>query len=146
MMGSLFVADVFAKSRAGGDEEDGAGAELDFDEDAESSVFFSPARGNVVFASARDGWAFTCAVGAGNPVPRPAPCLTQRPCWRSLDQFAAMHAERLGVRKKALRRCLWGDYTVNTKVLCAAPSWRGDAFTCARLPVLPAPGAEIPSY
>lgn len=63
MMGSLFVADVFAKSREGGEEEEGAGAELDFDEDAESDVFFSPARGNVVFASARDGWAFTCVVG-----------------------------------------------------------------------------------
>eukprot|EP00899_Mesostigma_viride_P015374 jgi/Mesvir1/23838/Mv10643-RA.1 len=52
---------------------------------------FSPAQGNVVFASAVDGWAFR------------------------IEQFADMYAQKLGASAKALRRALWGDYYFNPK-------------------------------
>ena len=56
------------------------------EEEEEATDFFSPALGNVVFASAMDGWAF------------------------SLDEFAAMWADRMGASRAALNRALWGDW------------------------------------
>jgi small GTP-binding protein len=64
---------------------------IEVDEGVESNLFFDPARGNVVFASAYDGWAF------------------------SVDDFARLHSERLGVGRGALRRALWGGYTYKAK-------------------------------
>ena len=75
----LFTADVMAAAdddRAGAGAGAGAGAvgfdedgkmeissdawDLGLDEHKEAAAKFSPRRGNVVFASARDGWAFRC--------------------------------------------------------------------------------------
>lgn len=66
---------------------------IEIDEKTEASLFFDPTRGNVVFASAYDGWAF------------------------SVEDFAKLHAERLGVSRALLRRALWGDcyYRAKTK-------------------------------
>jgi small GTP-binding protein len=64
---------------------------IDIDEKTEASLFFDPTRGNVVFASAYDGWAF------------------------SVDDFARLHAERLGVPRALLRRALWGEFYYRPK-------------------------------
>ena len=82
IMGSLFSGDL-ADSADAADGEEGAGdaaadgdvplEERVFDwslEDKDDSeIYFAPERGNVVFASAVDGWAFRC-VGerVGGPV------------------------------------------------------------------------------
>lgn len=47
---------------------------------------FSPSRGNVIFASATDGWAFR------------------------VDQFARLHAKRLEMKEEVLQQTLWGEY------------------------------------
>ena len=87
------------------DEEAGGGAvgasptvgshELHFDEEVEARSRFSPAAGNVIFASALDGWAFR------------------------VDQWAAMLTRRgaglPGVTPRQLRRTLWGEYAYSAK-------------------------------
>lgn len=66
---------------------DGAAA----DEEAAGSVTFSPELGNVVFASALDGWAFR------------------------VSHFADIYAAKFGMPRDALRATLWGDYYLNPK-------------------------------
>ena len=98
ILSNLYMADLVAGQSAGGGGGGGGGAGagagggaegeasgVDVDERAEAALFFDPRRGNVVFASAVDGWAFT------------------------LDEFAALHAPRLGLPRGALRRALWGE-------------------------------------
>jgi ribosome assembly protein 1 len=53
--------------------------------------YFSPERGNVAFASSIDGWAFRT------------------------EDFAAMYAQKLGVKKEVLQKTLWGDFYFNPK-------------------------------
>ncbi|KAJ0056722.1 hypothetical protein NL108_012665 [Boleophthalmus pectinirostris] len=57
----------------------------------DSNLYFSPDQGNVVFASAIDGWGF------------------------SIQQFAKIYSERLGVRAEVLQKTLWGDFYLNAK-------------------------------
>ena len=71
--------------------EETAGTANAEDADADEADAFQPARCNVAFGSAHDGWAFR------------------------LDQFAAMYAERLGCRPEALTRALWGDWSYSAK-------------------------------
>lgn len=52
---------------------------------------FCPTRGNVIFASATDGWAFR------------------------VDQFARLHAKRLEMREEVLQQTLWGAYYLDPK-------------------------------
>lgn len=59
--------------------------------DSESDTYFSPKRGNVVFASAIHGWGFR------------------------LNHFVDIYAKRLGVRPGLLLQTLWGDYYLNPK-------------------------------
>jgi ribosome assembly protein 1 len=65
--------------------------EYDIDNEDDSSYFFDPSRGNVVFASAYDGWAFT------------------------LDDFAKLHTSRLNQSRILLRKTLWGEYYYKPK-------------------------------
>eukprot|EP00092_Neocalanus_flemingeri_P025078 GFUD01027194.1.p1 GENE.GFUD01027194.1~~GFUD01027194.1.p1 ORF type:complete len:1021 (+),score=381.10 GFUD01027194.1:451-3513(+) len=61
-------------------------------EDADdSSLYFSPEMGNVVFCSAVDGWAF------------------------SLNTFAKIYSKKLGFSESVLQRTLWGDFYINMK-------------------------------
>lgn len=61
-------------------------------EDADDSdLYFSPDAGNVVFASAYDGWAF------------------------DLASFARIYSQKLGFSERVLTKTLWGDYYVNLK-------------------------------
>uniref|UniRef100_A0A4W5LRY0 Elongation factor like GTPase 1 n=1 Tax=Hucho hucho TaxID=62062 RepID=A0A4W5LRY0_9TELE len=57
----------------------------------DSQLYFSPDQGNVVFASAIDGWGF------------------------SIQQFAQIHSQRMGIRAEVLLRTLWGDFYLNAK-------------------------------
>jgi ribosome assembly protein 1 len=59
-------------------------------EDADDSqLYFSPEQGNVIFASAADGWAF------------------------SLETFVEIYTKKLNFSKTVLRKTLWGDYCMN---------------------------------
>ncbi|KAG0326270.1 Cytoplasmic GTPase/eEF2-like protein (ribosomal biogenesis) [Dissophora globulifera] len=57
----------------------------------DSHIYFHPSQGNVIFASAIDGWAFR------------------------VDQFAAIYAQKLGMKEGVLRKCLWGDFFLDPK-------------------------------
>ncbi|KAF9925090.1 Cytoplasmic GTPase/eEF2-like protein (ribosomal biogenesis) [Linnemannia zychae] len=57
----------------------------------DSHIYFHPSQGNVIFASAIDGWAFR------------------------IDQFAAIYAQKLGMKEGVLRKCLWGDFYLDPK-------------------------------
>lgn len=65
--------------------------ELYVDETDDEDIYFAPELGNVIFASAVDGWAFR------------------------LDQFAHLHSVRLGIQADRLRRVLWGDFYLDPK-------------------------------
>ena len=83
VIGQLFATDVM--------KENEDNLESGLEEADDSDLYFSPERGNVVFASAYDGWAF------------------------DLSTFASIYAERLGFSQKVLQKTLWGDYYVNSK-------------------------------
>ncbi|XP_070829339.1 elongation factor-like GTPase 1 [Chaetodon trifascialis] len=57
----------------------------------DSHLYFSPDQGNVVFASAMDGWGF------------------------SIQQFAHIYSQRMGIRAEVLLKSLWGDFYLNAK-------------------------------
>ncbi|OXG24510.1 ribosome assembly protein 1 [Cryptococcus neoformans Tu401-1] len=71
------------------------GEDLDDDEEYEEKededIYFAPDRGNVLFASAIDGWAFR------------------------LGKFARLYAEKLKIKEGNLRRVLWGDWYLDPK-------------------------------
>lgn len=58
---------------------------------SESDIYFDPNKGNVIFASAIDGWAF-----------RPS-------------QFASMYAKKINVVESSLKKVLWDDYYFDPK-------------------------------
>uniref|UniRef100_A0AAQ5Y8E5 Elongation factor-like 1 n=1 Tax=Amphiprion ocellaris TaxID=80972 RepID=A0AAQ5Y8E5_AMPOC len=57
----------------------------------DSHLYFSPEQGNVVFASAIDGWGF------------------------SIQQFAHIYSQRMGIKAEVLLKTLWGDFYLNAK-------------------------------
>eukprot|EP00062_Callorhinchus_milii_P002386 gi/632938518/ref/XP_007905275.1/ PREDICTED: elongation factor Tu GTP-binding domain-containing protein 1 [Callorhinchus milii] len=61
------------------------------EETDDSHLYFSPDQGNVVFASAIDGWGF------------------------SIEQFAQMYSQKIGINAEVLLKTLWGDYYLNSK-------------------------------
>lgn len=61
------------------------------EEQDDEGIYFSPEKGNVVFSSAIDGWAFR------------------------LHNFAGIYARKLGVKESAFLKCLWGDYYFDPK-------------------------------
>ncbi|KAH7100377.1 P-loop containing nucleoside triphosphate hydrolase protein, partial [Auriculariales sp. MPI-PUGE-AT-0066] len=63
----------------------------DFTEKDDEDIYFAPNRGNVIFASAIDGWGFR------------------------VGKFAQLHAQKLGVKEAILRRVLWGDFYLDPK-------------------------------
>lgn len=84
MMAAASVADHIQEEGAEWQLEDKA-------EDRTESGYFSPEQGNVVFASALDGWAF-----------------------RIID-FARLFSKKFAVSEKVLNRTLWGDYFLQSK-------------------------------
>jgi len=71
---------------AGADDE-----QREFEEKEDEDLYFAPERGNVLFASAIDGWAFR------------------------LGKFARLYAEKLKIKEGNLRRVLWGDWYLDPK-------------------------------
>lgn len=63
----------------------------EYEERDDSSLYFDPANGTVLFASAIDGWAFR------------------------ISRFAQLYAKKLGMSEANLNRCLWGDWYLDTK-------------------------------
>nr|KAJ3423316.1 Cytoplasmic GTPase/eEF2-like protein (ribosomal biogenesis) [Polyrhizophydium stewartii] len=74
-----------ADAKAGGDKVD-ADEPMD-----DSDLYFDPSRGNVIFASAIDGWAFRTS------------------------QFAQLYAAKLGVKESQLSKVLWGNFYLDAK-------------------------------
>lgn len=70
--------------------EDDAAAD-DYEERDDEDLYFAPEQGNVIFASAIDGWAFR------------------------VSQFAQIHAVRLGIKPQRLKNVLWGDFYLDPK-------------------------------
>ncbi|KAK9453620.1 P-loop containing nucleoside triphosphate hydrolase protein [Dipodascopsis uninucleata] len=67
-------------------EQDETEVEMD-----DEHLYFSPEANNVIFASAIDGWGFT------------------------IQRFAVIYEKKLGMKRAALEKCLWGDYYLDTK-------------------------------
>ncbi|KAI8985978.1 P-loop containing nucleoside triphosphate hydrolase protein [Pilobolus umbonatus] len=57
----------------------------------DSDIYFDPAKGNVIFSSAVDGWAFR------------------------VQQFASIYYKKLGFKEDILQKCLWGEYYYDPK-------------------------------
>ncbi|KAJ7075890.1 P-loop containing nucleoside triphosphate hydrolase protein [Mycena belliarum] len=72
------------------DEADRA-ADEEFQEKDDEDIYFAPERGNVIFASAIDGWGFR------------------------IGKFAQLFATKLGMKEANLRRVLWGDFYIDPK-------------------------------
>ncbi|XP_054244019.1 elongation factor-like GTPase 1 isoform X1 [Indicator indicator] len=100
--GTLFTSKVLEERAEKGTESESIsettpGAEQIYDwsaglEDTDDShLYFSPDHGNVVFASAIDGWGF------------------------GIEHFAQLYSQRIGIRPEVLLKTLWGDYYLNTK-------------------------------
>ncbi|KAJ1561950.1 Elongation factor-like GTPase 1, partial [Nowakowskiella sp. JEL0078] len=96
VMGTFFSENVMEtdarkheEKKQSGEEIDGENWHLEIDDD--SSIYFSPERGNVIFTSAIDGWAFR------------------------IDQFAQIYAAKLGVKEEMLKKVLWGDFYLDPK-------------------------------
>ncbi|KAI5122471.1 hypothetical protein M0805_008782 [Coniferiporia weirii] len=72
-------------------DDDDNGIDAEFREKDDEDLYFVPERGNVVFASAIDGWGFR------------------------IGRFAQLYAAKLGMKEANLRKVLWGDYFLDPK-------------------------------
>ncbi|KAI8799555.1 P-loop containing nucleoside triphosphate hydrolase protein [Cladochytrium replicatum] len=94
IMGTFFsenVIEMDTKKRELQDAADESQADWHLEIEDDSHIYFSPELGNVIFASAYDGWAFRTS------------------------QFAALYSTKLGMKESMLRKVLWGDYYLDTK-------------------------------
>ncbi|KAF9046496.1 P-loop containing nucleoside triphosphate hydrolase protein [Panaeolus papilionaceus] len=81
-----------AKKDALADETDAHVNDADeFQEKDDEDIYFAPEKGNVIFASAIDGWGFR------------------------VGKFAQLYAQKLKIKEANLRRVLWGDYFLDPK-------------------------------
>lgn len=79
-------------------------------EQLENELLFSPVNGNVIFASAVDGWAF------------------------SVGSFAQLYAQKLELPFRAVRQALWGDYYYNgktKKIVTKPPTSNSQTMFCS---------------
>lgn len=80
------------KKEALADAADAQANESDeFQEKDDEDIYFAPERGNVVFASAVEGWGFR------------------------VGRFAQLFAAKLGIKEANFRQVLWGDYYLDPK-------------------------------
>lgn len=63
----------------------------EFQEKDDEDLYFAPEKNNVIFSSAVDGWAFT------------------------VRQFASLYEKKLGMKRTAMERVLWGDFYLDPK-------------------------------
>ena len=62
-----------------------------YEDREDNDIYFSPDRGNVIFSSATDGWAFT------------------------IKQFVGLYEKKLGIKGSILEKVLWGDFYLDPK-------------------------------
>ncbi|PCH40159.1 nucleoside triphosphate hydrolase protein [Wolfiporia cocos MD-104 SS10] len=80
------------KKESHADEVDATIHDADeFQEKDDEDIYFAPERGNVVFASAINGWGFR------------------------IGKFAHIYAVKLGIKEAKLRTVLWGDFYLDPK-------------------------------
>ena|SRR5947207_9335636 len=91
VMGTFFAGDRMAEDLKWRETREKNVTEEEFEEKEDEDIYFAPEKGNVVFSSALDGWAFT------------------------VDAFAGMFEKRLGVKRESLTKFLWGDYFLDPK-------------------------------
>ncbi|GFU33526.1 elongation factor-like GTPase 1 [Nephila pilipes] len=103
VIGELFTSEVLRKSEnksSAESDESGKSQDTDkqvfdwssgLDDSDDSTVYFSPELGNVVFACALDGWGF------------------------GVSHFAKLFASKLSVKEDLLKKTLWGDFYLNSK-------------------------------
>ncbi|KAL6112622.1 efl1 [Pungitius sinensis] len=96
--GTLFTSKVLKEQAEREEEEEeelGGDQACDWssrqEEADDSLLYFSPDQGNVVFASAIDGWGF------------------------SIQQFAHIYNQRMGIKAEVLLKTLWGDFYLDAK-------------------------------
>jgi ribosome assembly protein 1 len=63
----------------------------EYEEKDDEDIYFAPEKNNVIFSSAIDGWAFT------------------------VNQFAALYERKLGIKRAALEKTLWGEFYLDPK-------------------------------
>lgn len=63
----------------------------EFEEKDDEDLYFAPEKNNVIFSSAMDGWAFT------------------------VRQFASLYEKKLGIKRTAMEKVLWGDFYLDPK-------------------------------
>ncbi|KAH0547533.1 hypothetical protein FGG08_000258 [Glutinoglossum americanum] len=63
----------------------------EYEEKDDEDIYFAPEKNNVIFSSALDGWAFT------------------------VRQFAALYEKKLGIKRGALEKTLWGEFYLDPK-------------------------------
>lgn len=63
----------------------------EYEERDDEDIYFAPERNNVIFSSAIDGWAFT------------------------VRQFASLYEKKLGIKRTAMEKVLWGDFYLDPK-------------------------------
>ncbi|KAM3083800.1 Cytoplasmic GTPase/eEF2-like protein (ribosomal biogenesis) [Clarireedia jacksonii] len=63
----------------------------EFQEKDDEDIYFAPEKNNVIFSSAIDGWAFT------------------------VRQFASLYEKKLGIKRSAMEKVLWGDFYLDPK-------------------------------
>lgn len=81
-----------AAATKGSTDDANEGVDEEYQERDDSSLYFDPANGTVLFASAIDGWAFR------------------------ISRFAQLYAAKLGMSEPNLNRCLWGDWYLDPKL------------------------------
>lgn len=106
IMGSFFAAErmeddlrwreererrLVERREAMGEEADSSLVEEEFQEKDDEDIYFAPERGNVIFASAIDGWGFR------------------------VSKFSQLYSTKLGFKEQTLRRVLWGDFFLDPK-------------------------------
>lgn len=101
VVGELFTTEVFENEEASMEKKEKEALNKEdnnfydwtsaLEEADDSHLYFSPDQGNVVFASAVDGWGFTTLT------------------------FAKLFSDKLGVKEEILKKVLWGDFYLNTK-------------------------------
>ncbi|ETW81849.1 hypothetical protein HETIRDRAFT_173530 [Heterobasidion irregulare TC 32-1] len=81
-----------SKKESHADEADAIVNEADeFQEKDDEDIYFAPEKGNVIFASAIDGWGFR------------------------IGKFAQIFAAKLGIKEANFRSVLWGDFYLDPK-------------------------------
>ncbi|TMW65312.1 hypothetical protein Poli38472_007954 [Pythium oligandrum] len=118
VLSSLIRAEVLAKHEADAESKETDDEPVEVDHQAitnetealEKDLLFSPVSGNVLFASAYDGWAF------------------------NIGFFAHLYSKKLELPFRVVRQALWGDYYYNAKtkkIVSKPPTVHSQTMFCS---------------